>query len=60
MSKGDAKMINQKQIWDTEHGYKGTSRKWAARRSKRALKKILGAGVNPSDLIPVAKQAYRG
>ena len=53
-------MINQKQIWDDEHGYKGLSRKWAARRSKRALKKILGSGVNPSDLIPVAKQAYRG
>ena len=60
MSKGEAKMINQKQIWDDEHGYKGLSRKWAARRSKRALKKILGSGVNPSDLIPVAKQAYRG
>ena len=53
-------MSSQLQIWNENHGYKGTSSKWAARRSKRAIKKILAAGINPQDFLPIVKQAYRG
>lgn len=53
-------MINQMQVWKENHGYKGKSRKWAARRSKRALKKIVDAGIDPQDFIPIVKQAYQG
>jgi hypothetical protein len=52
----------QRKIWNENHGYKGKSRKWAYRRSKRAIKALREAGLNaqftePDTLIDEVSKA---
>jgi hypothetical protein len=50
----------QRRIWNENHGYKGKSRKWAYRRSKRAIRALRHASVFQGaimDLIPEAQLA---
>ena len=35
----------QRKIWNENHGYKGKSRKWAYRRSKKAIRALREAGL---------------
>ena len=37
----------QREIWKKHHGYAGESRKWAYRRSKRAIRALLAEGWQP-------------
>lgn len=36
----------QRKIWNENHGYKGKSRKWAYRRSKKAIRALRAANLN--------------
>ena len=36
----------QRKIWNENRGYKGKSRKWAYRRSKKAIRALREAGLN--------------
>ena len=52
----------QRKIWNENHGYKGKSRKWAYRRSKKAIRALRAAGLNAQhcysdELIPGAALA---
>ena len=42
----------QRKIWNEHHGYRGKSRKWAYRRSKKAIRALREAGL-------VAQFAFR-
>lgn len=50
----------QRKIWNENHGYKGKNRKWAYRRSKRAIRALCEAAVyieDVADMIPEAALA---
>ena len=52
----------QRKIWNENRGYKGKSRKWAYRRSKRAIRALREAGLYaqyryPDELIPEVAMA---
>lgn len=49
----------QREIWKKHHGYAGKSRKWAYRRSKRAIRALHDAGLSPfeTDLAPGLRKA---
>ncbi len=42
----------QRKIWNENHGYKGKSRKWAYRRSTRAIKALREAGLDARIAAP--------
>ena len=39
----------QRRIWKENRGYAGKSRKWAYRRSKKAIRAMLAAGFSAAD-----------
>jgi hypothetical protein len=51
----------QRKIWNENRGYKGKSRKWAYRRSKKAIRALREAGLVAQyageSLIPEAELA---
>ena len=47
----------QRRIWNENRGYAGKSRKWAYRRSKKAMRALSRAGVDISDRASLISEA---